>query len=128
MRRQLLAGIGVLCVTSPLWAQVSASLSWVNPTAYEDGTQLPASAIDETRISFAPVSGGTPAVVEVAPGSVTTHATLPVFSAGTWYARAQTVAGGVVSDYSNEASFTVGVCQANPAACTPQPPSNLTAQ
>lgn len=128
MRRSL-AGLGVLLVSSPLWAQVSANLGWVNPTAYEDGSPLAPSQIRETRISIAPSPGGTPQFVEVSAGAATSHTILPVLTAGTWYFRAQTVdVSGAISQFSNEANFTVGVCQANPAACIPRPPSNLQVQ
>lgn len=126
MKRPIFVLLTVL-VTAPLWAQVSKTFSWTNPNTYVDGTAMPLANIRETRISTAPTAGGTPTNVQVASGTVATYVSLPVFTAGTWFSRAQTVdVGGAVSAFSNEVSFTVGVCQANPASCTPRPPTGLT--
>ena len=42
--RRLLVLIGTIAVSAPLWAQVggigTASLSWTNPTTYDDGSAL----------------------------------------------------------------------------------------
>lgn len=128
--RKTLVAISLIIMTSPLWAQVSKTFSWTNPTKYADGTTMPATDIKQTTISVAPTSGGTPTTVLVAAGSVATYTSLSVFTAGTWYARAQTtsLSSGLISGYSNEASFTVGTCQANPLSCTPQAPTLLTVQ
>jgi hypothetical protein len=128
MKRLLLA-LGVLAISAPLWAQVSKTFTWVNPTQYVNGTSLPPSQIRETRISVSPTSGGTPMFVEVVPGAATSHASLPIFAAGQWFAVARTVdLAGATSDPSNEAVFTVGPCEANPAGCRPLPPTGLTVQ
>jgi hypothetical protein len=126
--KRLLAALGLVLMTAPLWAQVTATATWQNPTQTSSGSTFPASQIRETRISFCTTSGcTTPSFVEVAPGAVTTHTTLPVFTAGQWFGRAQTIdTAGRVSPFSNESNFTVGVCQANPAGCIPRPPTNLT--
>jgi hypothetical protein len=128
--RQVSQAAILLAVSAPLWAQVGKTFSWVNPTSYVDGTVMPPSDIKQTTIGIAPTSGGTPTTVLVAQGAVTSYTSLPVFTAGTWYARAQTtsVSLGTTSAWSNEAVFTVGVCQANPLSCTPKAPTSLSVQ
>ena len=129
MLKRFLMAFGLLLLTVPLWAQVSKTFSWTNPSQYVNGTSLPPSLIRETRISVSPTAGGTASFVEVAPGSVSTYASLPIFPAGNWFARAQTVdVAGQVSDFSNTATFTVGACEASPAGCRPLPPTQLTVQ
>lgn len=120
----------LLAVSSPLWGQVAKTFTWTNPTSYVDGTAMPSSDIKQTTISVAPTSGGTPTIVLVSPGAAATYSSLPVFGSGTWYARAQTtsISLGTMSGFSNEAVFTVGVCQANPLSCTPKAPTGLTVQ
>lgn len=120
----------LLAVSSPLWGQVSKTFLWTNPTEYVDGTVMPNSDIKQTTISVAPTSGGTPTIVLVSPGAASTYTSLPVFGAGSWYARAQTtsISLGTTSAYSNEVSFSVGTCQANPLSCTPKAPTGLTVQ
>lgn len=129
MRRATLALLLVLA-TAPLWAQVSKTFTWTNPSQYADGTTMPTSDIRETRISVSPTSQGTPTMVLVNSGQTQSYQSLSVFTAGAWFARAQTVANssGLLSTFSNEASFTVGTCQANQASCTPKAPANLTVQ
>ena len=129
MLKRFLMAFGLLLLTVPLWAQVSKTFSWTNPSQYVNGTSLPPSQIRETRISVSPTSGGTPSFVEVAPGSVSTYASLPIFPTGQWFAVARTVdLAGQTSDPSNEASFLVGACEANPAGCRPLPPTQLSVQ
>jgi hypothetical protein len=128
--RRIIQAVVLLAVSSPLWGQVEKTFTWVNPTSYVDGTVMPPSDIKQTTISVAPTSGGTPTLVLVSTGAASTYTSLPVFTSGTWYARAQTtsISLGTTSGYSNEAVFTVGVCQANPLSCTPRAPTNLSVQ
>ena len=129
MLKRCLMAFGLLLLTVPLWAQVSKTFNWTNPSQYVNGTSLPPASIRETRISVSPTAGGTASFVEVAPGSVSTYVSLPIFPAGDWFARAQTVdIAGQVSDFSNTANFTVGTCQASPAGCAPLPPTGLSVQ
>ena len=115
MLKRFLMAFGLLLLTVPLWAQVSKTFSWTNPSQYVNGTSLPPSLIRETRISVSPTAGGTASFVEVAPGSVSTYASLPIFPAGNWFARAQTVdVAGQVSDFSNTPTFTIAAFHSTP--------------
>ena len=108
MLKRFLVAFGLLLLTAPLWAQVSKTFSWTNPIQYVDGTSLPPSQIRETRISVSPTSGGTPSFVEVAPGSVSTYDSLPIFPAGQWFAVARTVdLAGATSDPRNQTVFSL---------------------
>jgi len=125
MRRVILAGF-ILLTTSAAWAQVSKTTTWTNPTQYVNGTSLAPPQIRETRISFSATPTGVPLFVEVSPGALAIYETLPIFTAGDWYVRAQTVdVTGQVSDFSNTFPFVVGACEANPSGCRPLPPTNL---
>lgn len=129
MRRQLTVAFGLLLLTAPLWAQVGAHMSWQNATTYMDGTVLPSSEIQETRIHFGQASGGPYSfATEVAPGSVEQHDTLPIFGDGTWFAVAAHVStkNPMEGEISQETSFFVDRCQANPMGCRPRAPTNLT--
>lgn len=106
-----------------------ANLTWVNPTAYTDGTVLPATAIAETQVycdwtgtnstTVTPCTAATPAAFA---GSVTTGTQTFTYPAGggkaCWYVR--TRVGSAVSDPSS------------PKACkdfaplAPNSPSNVT--
>lgn len=110
----------LLCLVSGAAGAETVTLTWVNPTQYEDGSALPAGHIEQTRIEYGTCNGqefGTPLGSFTASGAATT-ATSPNLSPGVWCFRAYTRARGVESAPSNVAQKTI-------LQPPPRPPANL---
>ena len=98
-----LCGVGVS-------AAAPVTVDWDNPTTYNDGTPMPASAITRTRIEYGTCGPngtfGVKAGEFTATGAATT-ATSPNLAPGTWCFRAYTSSAGGEGPVSNVASKVV---------------------
>jgi hypothetical protein len=98
----------------------TVTVSWTNPTQYEDGSSLPASDIERTRIEYGTCNGqafGNKLGEFTANGAATT-ATSPNLSPGTYCFRAYTRAKGLESQPSAPVQKTI-------LQPPPKPPTNL---
>jgi hypothetical protein len=121
MKRILLMGMALAVVTLSYAVGSSAGVSWTAPTAYVDGTVLPATDIDHYTVSWTGTSTGS---VVVKAGVVT--ATVPV-ACGTVNFTV-TVTTGAAAHYPNATSGPAGpVAYASGVTCAPNPPGGLAA-
>jgi len=115
----------VLLLVSVVANAETVQLTWVNPTLYVDGTALPVTDINQTRIEYGTCAGGPPYVFGMKVGEFiaaggATHVISPSLGAGLWCFQAFTMAKGVESPPS--LSTFVGI-----SSPFPNPPTNLQA-
>lgn len=99
-------------------------VTWTNPTAYTDGTALPATDITQTRIEYGTCTSVTPPTFGVKSGEVIstgngTTATIKSPTPGTYCIQAKTTAKGVESAPS-------GVVTKQIVQPAPNPPTAVT--
>lgn len=114
-------------VTVSIAAGSTAHLSWIAPTAYTDGSSLPASDIDHYTITWAPAAGstGVSGSTNIPAGTVATTVNVPCGS--TTFTVSVTTGPG--AKYPSTTSAPTGaVPYATGIACAPNPPSGLAAQ
>jgi hypothetical protein len=117
----------ILTVTISIAAGTTAKLSWVAPTAYTDGSTLPATDIASYTVTWAPAAGGTgpSGSTNVAGTALATTVSVPC-GATTFTVAVTTTAS---AKYPNVTSTpTAPVPYATGVACAPNPPSGLVAQ
>jgi hypothetical protein len=113
-------------VTQPLWA-ADITVSWTAPTAYVDGTALPASAIASYDVQYGTCSAdkksitGTPQLVNV-PGTATSKV-ISGIGAGWVCAQARTLTANAQSAWATNADGTLA---SKLIILEPKPPGNLT--
>lgn len=124
-----LLGLGLALLVGPVVA-ATGNLSYTRPTAYTDGTALPAGDIASYNVrcaSFTPTGSTTPqACPAITPTSLpgtatggTVTLTIPAAGGSACFQLRTVVASGATSDWSNTACKTF-------APATPNPPGNVT--
>lgn len=111
--------------TLALAVGTTATLSWIAPTQYTDGSPVAAGDLDHYTITWAPASGQSgPSGSLTAPGSALT-ATVPVACGQVSFAITVTSSAtarypNATSGPTNPLSYVTGV------KCTPNPPTGAT--
>lgn len=122
MKKLLIFLLALSSIGVAVGAGTTANLAWTAPTAYLDGTTLPAADIAFYTVSYT-FAGQAQTKVVNAP-SVTT--TVPVPCGGTTFSvsittKSTAVYPNATSGSSNQVPYASGV------SCVPNAPSNLTA-
>lgn len=128
MNRLLLVLAACLLVGSAHAVGTSATLTWTLPTAYTDGTALPASQIASTVISWTrpTASIATGSVVVDAPG-VTVVVPGLVCGDFKFTAHVLTTASATYPSAASAEASSTPATYATGVACKPNPPTGLTA-
>lgn len=117
-----LALVSTLCVT--YGAGTTANLTWTAPTAYTDGTSLPAADLDHYTISWAPAAGQSGPTGSTTVAGNLTAATVPVPCGQVSFTL--TVTTGASAHYPNATSGPAGpVPYVTGVTCQPNPPTGL---
>lgn len=98
-------------------------LTWVNPTAFEDGSPLAVATLTSIQVFLSLTNITDPAATPTAVLTPLTGAgtvTFPVPAGGTLFIRLKSCIGAVCSAYSVQANKVV------PVSTVPMPPTNLT--
>jgi len=123
-------GVGLLLASlSPLTPAYAATVTWILPTAYTDGTSIDPATIQSIVVEvYTGTSSTGPWSLAVTSSPGTTSATAPDPAAGQtlWYATRAVVAG-VPSDYSASVSKTADPAPPPPppTSVSPSAPTNL---
>lgn len=121
---RILPLLALLSVTVSIAAGTSATASWTAPTAYTDGSALPASDIDHYTLTWGPAAGssGPSGSVNVPAGTVSTVINVPCGSTS----FTVSVTTGAAAKYPNSTSAPAGpVPYASGLSCAPNPPGGL---
>lgn len=127
MKRFLISLFVLVASTVAFAAGTTANLTWSAPTAYVDGTPLPAGDIDHYTATWSPAAGQTgPSGSETIPGTAVA-ATAPVPCGATTFVITVTTTAtahypNATSGPSSQAPYVSGV------QCSPNPPGGLAAK
>lgn len=122
-----LAAVAALLAGVAFAAGTTANLSWTAPTAYTDGTTLPASDLDHYTITWAPAAGQAGPAGSLTVAGNLTAATVPVPCGATSFSL--TVTTGAAAHYANATSSPAGpVPYVTGVTCSPNAPGAFKAQ